>query len=206
MTVQAWFTENTNTITLEQRAAYAEIIGINNQVIPIGNIVAGRQLIRCLVNDFQAIYDLLIAAGKEPRICGVRNFAGDWIVESTDDGDNLIIAGHGRVMAAKKLGLKTVPVIELSDLTEAQKKAYILADNKLALNSGWDDELLKLELQGLEDLGFDLELTGFDPLEMANLFDDGVRDVGDSSSKEIDTDSYNMQHTCPKCGFEFDNK
>ena len=90
MIVQAWFTENTNPLTQEQRTAYAEIIGVNNQMIPIGNIVGSRRLIRCLVNDFQAIYDLLISAAKQPRICGVRNFAGDWIVESTDDGGNLI--------------------------------------------------------------------------------------------------------------------
>lgn len=87
MIVQAWFTENTNTLTLEQRADYAEIIGVNNQVIHIGSIVGGRQLIRCQVNDFQSIYDLLLAAGKEPRICGVRNFAGDWIVDYPHDQD-----------------------------------------------------------------------------------------------------------------------
>ena len=90
MTVQSWFTENTNTLTQEQRNEYAVIIGNDNQRIPIGNIVAGRQLIRCQVNDFQAIYDLLLNAGKEPRICGVRNYAGDWIVESSLDDGSLI--------------------------------------------------------------------------------------------------------------------
>ncbi|MFA6213564.1 MAG: ParB/Srx family N-terminal domain-containing protein [Candidatus Obscuribacterales bacterium] len=85
------------------------------------------------------------------------------------DGDNGIIAGHGRVLAARKLGMATVPCIELSHLTPTQKKAYILADNKLALNSGWDEELLKLELTELEDLGFDLELTGFSLDEIADL-------------------------------------
>ena len=77
------------------------------------------------------------------------------------DGENGIIAGHGRLMAARKLGYKAVPTIELKDLTETQKKAYIIADNKLALNAGWDNEMLKLEFDDLAEMGFDLELTGF---------------------------------------------
>ena len=82
------------------------------------------------------------------------------------DGDNGIIAGHGRLMAAKKLGLEEVPTIELSHLSEAQRKAYILADNKLALNSGWDNDLLAIEFAELGELGFDLDLTGFSSEEM----------------------------------------
>lgn len=82
------------------------------------------------------------------------------------DGANGIIAGHGRVMAAQKLGLETLPVIEASHLTEAQKRAYIIADNRLALDAGWDNDLLKIELQDLAAQDFDLSLTGFDPLEL----------------------------------------
>ncbi|WP_394892228.1 site-specific DNA-methyltransferase [Mesorhizobium sp. AaZ16] len=85
------------------------------------------------------------------------------------DGENGIIAGHGRLLAARKLGMSTVPVIELAGLSEAQKRAYIIADNKMALNAGWDNELLGLELGGLASLGFDLSLTGFDDLEIATL-------------------------------------
>jgi len=77
-----------------------------------------------------------------------------------------IIAGHGRLMAARKLGLNKVPTIDCSDMTEIQKKAYIIADNKLALNSGWDAELLKLEVLNLEENNFNLELLGFDPSEL----------------------------------------
>ena len=77
------------------------------------------------------------------------------------DGEGGIIAGHGRVMAARRLGLGEVPCIRLGHLTDAQKKAYVIADNKLALNAGWDDEMLALELKELEDMGYDLELTGF---------------------------------------------
>jgi hypothetical protein len=87
------------------------------------------------------------------------------------DGDKGIIAGHGRVQAAQKLGMAEVPCVQASHLTEAQKKAYILADNKLALNAGWDDEILRLELQALDDLDFDLELTGFDLEEITQAFD-----------------------------------
>ncbi|MBR0648732.1 site-specific DNA-methyltransferase [Roseomonas terrae] len=85
------------------------------------------------------------------------------------DGANGIIAGHGRVLAARKLGLAEVPVIELAHLTAAQRRAYVLADNKLALNAGWDEDLLRLELAELQDLGFDLQLTGFDADEIAGF-------------------------------------
>lgn len=88
------------------------------------------------------------------------------------DGENGIIAGHGRVMAARKLGIIEVPTIELSDLTDTQKRAYILADNKLALDAGWDEELLSLELADLKDLDFDLGLTGFSTDELDELLAD----------------------------------
>lgn len=77
------------------------------------------------------------------------------------DGDNGIIAGHGRIMAAQKLGMEQVPTIEASHLTDAQRRAYIIADNRLALDAGWDDEMLRVEFAELEGAGFDLELTGF---------------------------------------------
>lgn len=86
-----------------------------------------------------------------------------------DEKDN-IIAGHGRLLASKKLKMEEVPCIVLSGLTEAQKKAYIIADNKMALNAGWDDELLKIELENLKELDFDLELTGFNVDELDDIF------------------------------------
>lgn len=84
--------------------------------------------------------------------------------------DFSIIAGHGRVMAAKAEGFTEVPCVFVEHLTDAQKKAYIIADNRLALNAGWDEELLALEFADLKDLGFDLELTGFDGAEIDKLF------------------------------------
>jgi ParB-like chromosome segregation protein Spo0J len=85
------------------------------------------------------------------------------------DGEKGVIAGHGRLLAAKKLKLGTVPVIELSGLSEAEKRAYILADNKLALNAGWSDELLAAEVADLDALGFDLSLAGFGESEVGKL-------------------------------------
>ena len=85
------------------------------------------------------------------------------------DETGSIIAGHGRVMAARKLAITDVPSIRLTHLTEAQKKAYIIADNKLALNAGWDDEMLAVELTDLKDIGFDLDLTGFSTDEIEAL-------------------------------------
>jgi DNA modification methylase len=84
------------------------------------------------------------------------------------DKNNGIIAGHGRLEAAKKLGLTEAPTIRLEHLTDSQRKAYILADNRIAINSGWDTELLSLELKDL-DADFDLEMLGFDPKELAAL-------------------------------------
>ncbi len=85
------------------------------------------------------------------------------------DSEAGIIAGHGRLLAARELGMDTVPVIELSHLTEAQKRAYVIADNRLALDAGWDEDLLAEELKALEDLDFNLELTGFDLDELGDL-------------------------------------
>jgi hypothetical protein len=94
------------------------------------------------------------------------------------DDKNNVIAGHGRLLASKKLGLKEVPTVLVDHLTDTQRKAYVLADNQLALNAGWDDELLKLELAQLDDVGFDLELLGFDldALDDLNIGEECVSD------------------------------
>lgn len=92
--------------------------------------------------------------------------------------DNTILAGHGRLAAAQKLGLKKVPCVKENHLTETQKRAYIIADNKLSLNAGWDSELLAVELSELEGADFNLDLLGFDEAELSSIFD-ADKDVSD---------------------------
>ena len=100
------------------------------------------------------------------------------------DRDFNVIAGHGRIEAAKAEGITEVPCVYVDHLTEAQKKAYILADNRMALDAGWDEELLAVELSELQDLGYDLAMTGFDEKELADLFSDKT----DSDAKDDDFD------------------
>ena len=123
------------------------------------------------------------------------------------DANDGIIAGHGRVMAAQKLDLKEVPCIRLGHLNDTQRRAYILADNRIALDGEWDIELLNLEIQDLKELDFDLDLTGFDADELAGIDLNGEPEsLPDSSATEIDPDDYQMGCKCPRCGFEFDDK
>ena len=106
------------------------------------------------------------------------------------DEANGIIAGHGRVLAARKLKLTEVPCIRLAHLTEAQKRAYVIADNKLALNAGWDEAMLKLELADLKALDFDLDLTGFNTDEIDALLaekgTDGLTDPDDTPEPPVE--------------------
>lgn len=121
-----------------------------------------------------------------------------------DENDN-IIAGHGRLLASKKLKMEEVPCIVLSGLTEAQKKAYIIADNKMALNAGWDFNLLSLELENLKELDFDLELTGFSADEIDGLLSTN-EDIENNDYEEQDLKENNTQlHKCPECGCEFED-
>ena len=100
------------------------------------------------------------------------------------DADDGIIAGHGRLMAAQHLKLKEVPTIALPDLTDTQKRAYIIADNKLALNAGWDIELLSIELNSLKEDGFNIELTGFILDEISQLgLDSEITNPADAIAK-----------------------
>lgn len=124
------------------------------------------------------------------------------------DAENGIIAGHGRIMAAQKLGLKDVPCIRLDHLTETQRKAYVIADNKLALNSGWDEQMLGLELADLREMDFDLDVLGFDNFAIEQFLNPPERneEAPESSGGEIDVDKMQMECACPKCGFEFDPK
>jgi DNA modification methylase len=111
----------------------------------------------------------------------IREFG--WTNPVLVDGANGIIAGHGRVLAARKLGLDRVPVIELAHMSDGQKRAYVLADNQLALNAGWDEALLRLELADLSEIGFDLGLIGFAAGELERLL------AGESRTGLIEDDA-----------------
>lgn len=104
------------------------------------------------------------------------------------DRDFNVIAGHGRIMAAKEEGINEVPCVFVDYLTEAQKKAYILADNRMAMDAGWDEELLKVEIEALQAEDFDLSLTGFDESELAGFFDtaDDAKDDDFDVDKELE--------------------
>jgi len=101
------------------------------------------------------------------------------------DGEGGIIAGHGRVLAARKLGLETCPCITLGHLTPEQRRAYVLADNKLALNAGWDDDLLRIELADLQTVDYDLALTGFSADEIAELLASPTKGNTDADDRLI---------------------
>ena len=119
------------------------------------------------------------------------------------DSDGGIIAGHCRTLAAKKLKFKEVPCIELNNLTEAQKKAYIIADNKLALNAGWNEELLKLEIESLKELDFDLDLLGFDSLELEDLLSESREIEMKDFFEEIEQkEKVEKTFICEHCGKE----
>lgn len=105
-----------------------------------------------------------------------------------------IIAGHGRVMAAKEEGYSEVPCVFVEHLTETQKKAYILADNRMALDAGWDEEMLTVEMEELQNLGFDLGLTGFDEKELADLFDT-------NNSDNVKDDDFDLTSALEKAAF-----
>ncbi len=130
----------------------------------------------------------------------VREFG--WTNPVLVDGDNGIIAGHGRVLAARKLGMEEVPCIELAGLSDTQRRAYIIADNKLALNGGWDDELLALELGELHAADFDMALLGFDASELSIKMGMGA-DFQPGTEEDQSRLDEKSPTTCPACGHEF---
>jgi ParB-like chromosome segregation protein Spo0J len=121
------------------------------------------------------------------------------------DTRGTIVAGHGRVMAARKLGMETVPCIRLGHLSPGQVRAYVIADNKLAMNAGWDEEMLKAELNILKEEGFDIGLTGFTEDEMSRLFNEVVEPDQPSDFNEVGED-IKTDFRCPKCSYEWSGK
>ena len=112
------------------------------------------------------------------------------------DRDYGVIAGHGRILAAKEEGISEVPCVFADHLTEAQKKAYIIADNRMAMDAGWDEELLRVEIESLQAADFDPLLTGFDEKELSKLFDDGI----EAEEDDFDVDAELQKPTFTKSG------
>ena len=110
------------------------------------------------------------------------------------DKDFNVIAGHGRIMAAKEEGIKEVPCVLVDYLTEAQKKAYILADNRMAMDAGWDEELLRVEIEALQAEDFNIGLTGFEGAELEALF-------GDNTGSEAEDDDFDLTAALEKASF-----
>lgn len=131
----------------------------------------------------------------------IREFG--WTVPILISGDNTIIAGHGRLLAARKLGMDEVPAIILDHLSKAQQRALVIADNQLALNAGWDMDMLKAEIEDLNLDGFDLDLLGFDASALDKILNDAALQEAPDEFKEVDEEA--LGHSCPKCGFEFDD-
>ena len=117
------------------------------------------------------------------------------------DANRNLIAGHGRLEAARLLNIPQIPAITLPHLSDAQKQALRIADNRIALSAGWDDALLHTELGDLRDAGFDLALTGFDEMELSDMLDDpGFGPVGSDEQGRLDE---RAPVTCPHCGHSF---
>ena len=110
------------------------------------------------------------------------------------DRDYNVIAGHGRLAAAKEEGITEAPCVFVDYLTDAQKKAYILADNRMAMDAGWDEELLRVEIEALQGENFDIGLTGFDEKELADLF-------GDDTESQVKDDDYDLTAALEKAAF-----
>jgi len=179
---------------------------------PAGNLAVEYRNIDALipyVNNARTHSDEQIAQ----IAASIKEFG--WTNPVLVDGDNGIIAGHGRVQAARKLEQTEIPVIELQGLSDAQRRAYVLADNRLAQNAGWDEGLLHLELTGLGNADFDLSLLGFEPGELKDLLagepGEGLTDPDDvpEPPEEPITQPGDLwllgaYYECDDCGKEYD--
>lgn len=130
-----------------------------------------------------------------------------WTMPVLIDEQGGIIAGHGRVLAARKLRLPEVPCMIATGWTEAQRRAYVIADNKLALNADWDNEILKLELSEIGETKFDSGLIGFSADEFLSLMNEeqGKQKTAPEEFLEVD-EKIETEHRCPSCGYEWSGK
>ena len=134
----------------------------------------------------------------------IREFGFKVPVVARSDGT--VVDGHLRLKAARKLGLESVPVLLADDLTDAQVKAFRISVNRMAELADWDTELLKLEFDELGEVGFNIDVIGFEPDVIANLYFDSTEITEKEAPEDFkDVDVSELSHICPKCGFEFDD-
>lgn len=173
----------------------------------------GKQTMNDLAIEYESVEALIpyVANSRTHSDAQVAQIAASikefgWTNPILIDGDNTIIAGHGRLLAARKLGMDKVPVIRIDHLTKAQQRALVIADNKLALNADWDMEMLEAELQALDDESFNLALLGFDETELGNI----MLEVNFEAGTEDDQGKLDQLDPkmviCPKCQHEFDSR
>jgi len=131
-----------------------------------------------------------------------------WTTPVLVDEDGGIIAGHGRTLAAQRLQMAEVPVMVARGWSDAKKRAYVLADNKLAMNAGWDEEILQIELLALKDEGFNIDLIGFDGNELAEIFADDAKTIDENNpyTSKIKTPIYEPQGKKPSLEELYDDK
>ena len=131
-----------------------------------------------------------------------------WTTPVLVDEDGGIIAGHGRTLAAQRLQMTEVPVMVARGWSDAKKRAYVLADNKLAMNAGWDEEILQIELLALKDEGFNIDLIGFDGNELAEIFADDAKTIDENNpyTSKIKTPIYEPQGKKPSLEELYDDK
>lgn len=179
--------------------------------------VAAEQLLLVPIDELVPYANNAKVHGKEQIAqlrASLREFG--FIAPVLIDFDNNIIAGHGRIEAARAEGMTEVPCVMVSNLTEAQRKAYILADNRLSETGAWDPQILKIELEGLQALHFDTGITGFSIEDVGRIhvgeYDRAAPGQGGSEAESLDLNDAPVQqpvghiYHCPKCGFEFEAK
>lgn len=159
--------------------------------------------------------EFMPVAGLLPYVANARTHSPEQVKQIVDsilefgftnpvliDANNELVAGHGRVMAAKELGHDLVPCIRLGHLTELQIRAYRLADNKIALNSGWDMTKLAAEVDALQKLDVDLMVAGFNEDEIAKMIAGLVPPMAPADFPAVD-ENIHTEHQCPKCGYKW---
>lgn len=174
----------------------------------------GEQTMNDLAIEYESVEALIpyVANSRTHSDAQVAQIAASikefgWTNPILIDGENTIIAGHGRLLAARKLGMADVPVIRLDHLSKAQQRALVIADNQLALNAGWDMDMLKAEIASLSEDGFNIDLLGFESDELSKMLDDNGAGIdGEKYTTKIATPIYEIKGNKPLLEELYDDK